>query len=218
VIGKALADVASLGPYFAVSTDAAEGAEPGWRPFPAGLDELIEVTGKQIGTGEPRVAASTMQLGLAARLWSPVVACALLHEVVPSLAALRQRGRALWLAEVCGHRTADPVRPIYRSVVEEALEPLNAAVREQVRISPALLWGNAASALVGTLQVLAQERPELAGRCRDLAIDLLATGRLRGTGMFTGPGLTFQRRSCCLYYRVPGGGLCGDCCLTAVPS
>ncbi len=25
-------------------------------------------------------------------------------------------------------------------------------------------------------------------------------------------GSAFRRRSCCLYYRVPGGGLCGDCC------
>ncbi len=24
---------------------------------------------------------------------------------------------------------------------------------------------------------------------------------------------TFRRRSCCLYYRVPGGGICGDCVL-----
>lgn len=25
--------------------------------------------------------------------------------------------------------------------------------------------------------------------------------------------LAFRRRSCCLYYRVPGGSTCGDCCL-----
>ncbi|MGI5249917.1 (2Fe-2S)-binding protein [Actinacidiphila glaucinigra] len=30
----------------------------------------------------------------------------------------------------------------------------------------------------------------------------------------TGPGApAYVRRSCCLYYRVPGGGLCGDCAL-----
>jgi ferric iron reductase protein FhuF len=26
-------------------------------------------------------------------------------------------------------------------------------------------------------------------------------------------GWTFRRRSCCLYYRVPGGAVCGDCVL-----
>ncbi|WP_333777997.1 (2Fe-2S)-binding protein [Streptomyces sp. IBSBF 3136] len=27
----------------------------------------------------------------------------------------------------------------------------------------------------------------------------------------------FRRRSCCLYYRVPGGGVCGDCCFSRPP-
>lgn len=37
-----------------------------------------------------------------------------------------------------------------------------------------------------------------------------------GTGTFLheeGLGVAFVRRSCCLYYQVPGGGLCGDCVL-----
>ncbi|MEU7551440.1 (2Fe-2S)-binding protein [Streptomyces sp. NPDC044571] len=25
--------------------------------------------------------------------------------------------------------------------------------------------------------------------------------------------MAFVRRSCCLYYKVPGGGFCGDCVL-----
>ena len=37
----------------------------------------------------------------------------------------------------------------------------------------------------------------------------LPTGTLTGTG--------FRRRSCCLYYRVPGGGVCGDCCFLRPP-
>ncbi|WP_036475875.1 (2Fe-2S)-binding protein [Mycobacterium sp. URHD0025] len=41
---------------------------------------------------------------------------------------------------------------------------------------------------------------------------LLATGNLAGTGYLD--GLTFRRRSCCLYYQVPGGSDCGDCALT----
>ncbi|WP_250213408.1 (2Fe-2S)-binding protein [Acrocarpospora catenulata] len=40
----------------------------------------------------------------------------------------------------------------------------------------------------------------------------LELGRLRGTGRFAGEPF-FVRRSCCLYYRVPGGGTCGDCVL-----
>ncbi|MFC9282623.1 (2Fe-2S)-binding protein [Streptomyces collinus] len=33
----------------------------------------------------------------------------------------------------------------------------------------------------------------------------------------THPAPAFRRRSCCLYYRVPGGGICGDCCFTRPP-
>lgn len=50
-----------------------------------------------------------------------------------------------------------------------------------------------------------------------LAAGLLADGGpLEGTGTYLhepGLGVAFLRRSCCLYYKVPGGGLCGDCVL-----
>ncbi|MEC4021033.1 (2Fe-2S)-binding protein, partial [Streptomyces sp. H27-D2] len=37
---------------------------------------------------------------------------------------------------------------------------------------------------------------------------------LRDTGNWRAAGeRDFVRRSCCLYYRVPGGGMCGDCVL-----
>ncbi|MDF3301711.1 (2Fe-2S)-binding protein [Streptomyces tropicalis] len=32
-----------------------------------------------------------------------------------------------------------------------------------------------------------------------------------------GPGAVFRRRSCCLYYRVSGAGVCGDCCFSRAP-
>jgi hypothetical protein len=40
---------------------------------------------------------------------------------------------------------------------------------------------------------------------------LLATSELSGCGDFIGSG--FVRNSCCLMYRIPGAGLCGDCVL-----
>jgi iron complex transport system ATP-binding protein len=30
-------------------------------------------------------------------------------------------------------------------------------------------------------------------------------------------GMSYRRTSCCLYYRAPRGGLCGDCVLTSKP-
>ncbi|WP_119729992.1 (2Fe-2S)-binding protein [Thermomonospora amylolytica] len=226
VLVDALADVAALGPFFAVSTDPAEEVDPLWRPFPGGVERLVDLTAARLGTAEPRVAASTAHLSLAARLWSPVLGCALLHGVVPSLAALRHRAAApgvvpLWLAELRGRRperAQDLAEAVYCAVIDEQLEAVNAFVRERFPVAEGLLWGNAASALIGTLRVVAAARPAHAGAARDLAARLLALGRLRGTGVLHGPGLAFRRRSCCLYYRIPGGGLCGDCCLDAPPA
>jgi hypothetical protein len=224
-VAGALADIAGLGPFFAVSTDPAEEVDPLWRPFPDGLGPLIEVTAARLRTDEVRVAASTAQLGLAARLWSPVLGCALVHGVVPSLAALRHRAGApgavpLWLPEVTGRRVTDPgetAAAVYHSVVVEQVEGVNAMVRDRTGVAAGLLWGNTASAMIGALRVLAGARPDLLGPGRELAARLLTTGRLRGSGTLCGRGLGFRRRSCCLYYRVSGGGLCGDCCLDAAP-
>jgi hypothetical protein len=87
-----------------------------------------------------------------------------------------------------------------------------------VRLAAGLLRGNAASALIGALSVLTTARPELAGQAGQLAQALLRTSYLRQAGTLndTEP-MTFRRRSCCLYYRVPGGGLCGDCCFRRPP-
>jgi ferric iron reductase protein FhuF len=41
--------------------------------------------------------------------------------------------------------------------------------------------------------------------------DLLDTDCLAGSGGIISGDLGFRRRSCCLFYRLPGGGTCGDC-------
>lgn len=92
---------------------------------------------------------------------------------------------------------------------------LDEGLRERFGVSPKVLRGNAASGLVGALRVLIDRVPS--GAAVELAAALLADGgALAGTGTFLheeGLGVAFVRRSCCLYYRVPGGGLCGDCVL-----
>ena len=39
----------------------------------------------------------------------------------------------------------------------------------------------------------------------------LDTPMMTGSGVLSGPQLAYRRRSCCLFYRLPGGSLCGDC-------
>jgi ferric iron reductase protein FhuF len=93
-----------------------------------------------------------------------------------------------------------------------------------VKLADGLVWGNAASALAGTLRA-GSLRPVQAAPITGLVGALLAMEPLAGTGFFTerpsGGVLrpeAFRRRGCCLYYRVPpGGGLCGDCALLPRP-
>ncbi|MCI3278069.1 (2Fe-2S)-binding protein [Streptomyces cylindrosporus] len=164
---------------------------------------------------ELRIGASVFQQGLAARLWSVALGCAAAYGQVPDLdpQLLHWNPDAsapddLWLSEV-RPLPADPAT-IADIVLHRHLEPLAAALRAHYRVAPGLLRGNAASALVATARQLGAP-PAV----RALTDGLLAHPLLAGTGTLT--GTAFRRRSCCLYYRVPGGGVCGDCCFTRPP-
>lgn len=187
-------------------------------------EEFLAGAGGVPERAEPRVAVSIAQLGYAARLWSPVVGAALLAGVVPDLADLRiaaTRPARLGIGEPRGWQAGDLAglaELSYRSVVMAHLEPLAQTLNG--RVASGLFWGNAASGLAGALGVLIAARTELREPATALAGALLSVGRLAGTGELgvTAGGLGFRRRSCCLYYRLPGGGLCGDCCLSAPPA
>ncbi|MFD0381807.1 (2Fe-2S)-binding protein [Streptomyces stramineus] len=105
------------------------------------------------------------------------------------------------------------------------LADLHRATREAVPVSGRLLWGNAGSALAGALRVLhtwcrEQDRPREAGRALALARAVLEDPVLRDTGTLTAradTGPAFVRTTCCLYYRVLPGGMCGDCVLRHPP-
>ncbi|MEN3585327.1 (2Fe-2S)-binding protein [Streptomyces sp. ZYX-F-203] len=216
-VATALEDAATLGGCFAVTLG---GPERGWRPvtdaYPSGFGDLAGAIAERYDTRETRVGASLAHLGHAARLWSPVLACALGHGIVLDLSGLHRADHApaLRLPRPTGWY-AEGLPPLagtlYRVVVGEHLAPLAAALRP--RLAPRLLDGNAASALTGTAQVLLRARPELRRPLTALTAELLATGRLADTGRLTDRDLAFRRRSCCLFYRTPSGGKCGDCCL-----
>ncbi|MCX5329765.1 MULTISPECIES: (2Fe-2S)-binding protein [unclassified Streptomyces] len=172
---------------------------------------------------EPRIAASIAHQGLASRLWSAALACAVLYGRIPDLDARLVRWDAdgsapddLWLTEV--RPLPGDAASLAEAVLEGHLEPLAEALRTRYRVAAGLLRGNAASALTGAARQLAgwaraNDRPDAVARTRALVTELLAHPGLAGA-LDSG---TLRRRSCCLYYRVPGGGVCGDCCFTRPP-
>jgi hypothetical protein len=235
-----LADVAGIGPYFTVVTDPTESVDPTWRPLREliadgePLRERIAHVRRSLfgadGAAGPadrvadRVAASITFQGLAALLVSAPYAAAVLHGGVPRLTP----DVLLWRPSAGGPPRlfcpAPEVVPgdveavLRRIVLDELLDPLAAAVMGQVRVAERVLWGNAASALAAAKRLVGAARPAASGRAAAVAERLLATGRLAGSGELLPPrgpdrDWTFRRRSCCLYHRVPGGGLCDDCVL-----
>ncbi|MGA5493831.1 (2Fe-2S)-binding protein [Streptomyces cinereoruber] len=223
----ALAQVSTIGPYFALATGHRPDAE-GFRPLTdlyedrGALEECVRAVSGRLGTDQPRVAASTLHLGTASRLWSIALGSATLTGRVPDLAPDRLWWRLpvsgpldLWLPDL---REVDqePLQALHHTVSVQNLAPWADAVRNVSGVSPHTLRGNATSALIGAHRVLLTRAPAPSLPAVPLVRALLEQPPLAGTGTYrtTPPGpLAFRRRSCCLYYRVPGAGTCGDCVL-----
>jgi FhuF 2Fe-2S C-terminal domain len=192
----------------------------------AGLDPLAV---------EERVAASVMFLGLAARLLSPSLGAAVITGMVPCLgvgdlwwrpargapwpmAAGPAGARKIGDLSSCGQLTSAAALLAERCV-QGVIEPVTAAFAAAFGLSLRVLRGNVASALAGAAGMLAEAVPDRAEAAGKLAGTMLTLDPLRGTGELVQPDVSrarwfLLRNSCCLLYRVPGAGTCGDCVLT----
>jgi ferric iron reductase protein FhuF len=205
-----------LGPYFAV--ERWDEAQP-WRPIsqlardPRTLSERVEVAAAVLERSGPiprRVVASVYSLGVVSRLVSPVFAQAVLEGRVPVL-NLENVG---WQPVASGpmpiaygdvEYVPASADAIVGGCLESTVRPFLTTLGDRFRVSPKVLWGNAASAVGGAYVMLANEK---AG---PLVADLLARPPLAGFATWNGRAL--KRRNCCLFYRIPGAGTCGDCVL-----
>ncbi len=190
----------------------------------APLEDRVRRVAERLRAPEYRVAASVAQLGLAARLWSVALGSGgAVRGVVPDIRPdtlhwdpARTTPDDLWWS---GDRVRPGTAEHLREVVQHGhSRPAGRCPARGRRGLPRLLWGNAGSALGGAVRELTRwahrhGRPEAARRAAWLAAALLDDPDLAGT--LQGPAL--RRRSCCLYYRCPGGGLCGDCVFDRPP-
>lgn len=207
-----MTQLSRLGEYFAI----VENDGDGWRP----LAELL--TGPFLGHRvvathvalaqraqadvEERVAASIASLGLFARLLSPAIGARLLDVDAPAELLWQERstGTLPLAASSWGPPDID-------AVLAGVIEPLAVRLHAEHGVPTKVLAGNASSAVFGALKMATLARPDLREAAFDLGVELLTHPYLRDTG---DPGPPYIRRSCCLYYRIPHGGYCGDCVLT----
>lgn len=227
------AQVARLGEYFALR--AALGG--GWQPVaallePATLQERAATTQHAIAGfsgADPadvplRVAASSLQMAIASRLISPALGSVVAVQRAPLLtpASLRWRtadhsvqfGAAdLQWRDVDGPANAAAL--IAETLLGGVLATLTERMHSTLALSPQVMWGNVMSAANGAVTVLGLTDPSLVAAGRRLITALSRTAPLRDTAV-TDAG-NFRRRSCCLFYQAPHGGLCGDCVLQGAP-
>lgn len=228
---EALADVDSLGGFFVLATGPVEGADPSWRPLPefsgTVLDERIDAIARQLGATR-RVAGSLLGLSVSARITGLVLGAAALHGLVPRLHD-RVHWRPwsggpapLWVErpEALPH---DDLGATATAEIARTLEPVLGAIGRQASVSGTVLRGNVASSVGGALRMILTDRPGTAARAADVARSVVGNPPFAGLGEFVPEprhptGIWFRRRTCCLFYQVPGGGTCGDCVLATVDS
>jgi len=237
---SALVTAAQFGPFFRWEPWT---PEAGWLPWTRLCDgevaaervrvareTLIGMFGLTEREVPTRVVASVTFLGYASRVVSPLLAAAVAGGELPTPAA----GQIWWqprpggpLPMAYGETPARPCTPLDPAALAGALAevavgglvaPLLEVFREQFRLSPQVLWGNVASALGGAAGLLAEQSPMHAAAARGVVAELVRIGPLAGTCRVApasaGPSRRFLvRNNCCLYYRIPGGGTCGDCVL-----
>lgn len=197
--------ITAWSPYFRIGTGL---VDAGWRPTSelrdaATRDTLVRAMSERMNTAEPRVAASTLFFGFVARLWSVAVGTVTISGRCVRLdpdKLLWRDDSGLQLHIVTPEFGSDPAT----EVLDTQIEPLIDAWRDVV--APGALWGNTASALIGARRIIGDE-------ARSLVDALLQDPRL----VHTIDRSTGRRRSCCLYYRTPSGGVCSDCVFLAPP-
>lgn len=166
-----------------------------------------------------RVAASIDLLGLTARLVSPALGAVVVAGVAPVLDGTQTWSRGpgpVALTGAAAGRVAtvlDAARALYEGVVAPVVAALVAAYRAEYGVSPHVLWGDVASALNGAAAVLGSSPLAQRLPADQVVAAMLGMAELRATARSLPP--RFVRNSCCLYYRVPAGGLCGDCVLAS---
>jgi hypothetical protein len=237
------ADLAALGPYFAIEAHSPHTvARMPWQPFSPlfGSAEALaaRIAGVRAGlaaaadrppeTIEFRVAASVAQLSLAGRLICPALGSAVLRFPL----AVDITG-ARWIPGLGG-----PFRLSLPQTALGALPPRGRAAGTGTALEPSLrllagpigslvemtaslavprrvLWGNVASAINGAASMITATRPGLASQAAAVSSALLRFPALAGSHRGQ-PVTSFRRRSCCLIYRIASNRpaeYCGDCIL-----
>jgi hypothetical protein len=183
--------------------------------------------GRPLSEIELRAVASTVHLGLVARLAAPALGATVLGWRAD------MRLDELWWQDaasgpvplslpdpapvpaVGGGPPDDWAERLLRTVIV----PVTDATSRAAAVSGHVLRGNAASGINAAAGQVARARPDLADKAWTCARALFASPWLSRERQ--PPGVAFRRSSCCLFYRLAAdapsarSAICGDCVLGA---
>jgi hypothetical protein len=216
-----LRELADIGPFFALRTGPTDACS-GWRRASALIRDAevlraaVDAVAARLGSGTRWIAASLFYQAWAAQLTSVYAGSAALCGTVPDLRADRlfyRPGRSGPVELAATPLETVSVKAGWRHLHDDHLVPLADAIRRQVRIGRYLLLGNEASALAGSITVLAVKRGEPARELLGLEWARPAELALAGRWKPAPDGPRFARTTCCGYELLDDGGRCGDCSL-----
>ncbi len=227
--GLPLTDLDRLGGFFGLSatTDGLVPLSEALLPDPlqgrfGQLREALAASGRvPVHEVDARMAVSAVQVGLVSRLWSVALASTLLAGWVPDLSLPRlwvspdPRGPVpMAIGDARAGREVDPEQAagaLVDLVLLPGVQAISRRCAEVGHTSSQVLDSNSASALVSAARQLVRREPRLSAGADDLLRRLWEHPLLAaGGGWVDGE---FTRHGCCLYYRLPGHGLCPDCVL-----
>lgn len=209
------------------------------------LELVIRQSGLQLGTDRIDVAASLFILGWSYRVMALAVVSLATTGVVPDSdashmavglsgpwpsrvsyvdpgAVIVDRGEVPLEELLSDARRSDAVfRWLAAQAIEGHLGPMVAAVHSRFPVGARMLWGNVAASVATSFQ---EVRTLLGPWAEQAAANFLAVAppEVRAAGSFLSiehagsEGWFWERRSCCLWYKVPGpwSNTCTGCSLT----
>jgi len=237
-----LAQLSSLSPRFPITcanapagdwTPAAELADPGGR----GLAPAAEAYATQLGTSQPRIAASIVLQGYGTRLAGVAIGAWALYGVVPviipaAVGVRLEHGRVTGVHLPRPRHAVAPDAPVDVQLLALGaglfahLAAVVGVLLSQVKLSSRRAWGNLAASCAGTFCALERAvAPELQGHVRESARRFFAQPAWPVHGLVDlrlwGPpgheALCHERRTCCLMRQVPGRHPCESCSIRSAP-
>jgi hypothetical protein len=190
--------------------------------------EALAQTARLDLTGvEWRVAASIAHLGLVARFVAPLMGVAVVYDTVAQVRLADAWWRPvlggpyplsfsiapLTVAEVGqSQNVQQTARDFAAEILAGPVGELTETMAEIGSVAEGLLWGNVASGLGGAANMIASVQHALAPNAVRFVDSILGIEPMLGSATYRSGRL--WRRSCCLMYRLPGAGYCGDCALS----